>query len=73
MQQVITWFKSHWRSVCFTAGLVGCLILFAGGWGWSDNAETPFFQVLWIVFAILGLIGFIGGIHWFASSRKKFK
>lgn len=66
-----SWFERHWRAVCFIVGLLGCLALVIGGIGWTDYAETPFWQVAWIVFAALGAIGFIGGIYWYFTSKKK--
>lgn len=71
MQKVITWLKAHWQSTLFVAGLLGCAILFMFGPGWSDLANKPFWQVAWIVFCVLGFIGFAGGIYWLVTKQKK--
>ena len=70
MSKVFKYIKEHWRAICFVVGLVGCLTLTIGGIGWTDYAESKFWQVAWNVLAGLGVVGFIGGIYWFSNKKN---
>ena len=71
MTKIINFFKKYWRAVLFVLFEVSCLVLAIGGIGWTDYAETKFWQVAWIVLAILGVFGFIFGMSWMNKQRNK--
>jgi hypothetical protein len=73
MDKIIKYIKEHWRAVAFVTGLLGCLTLLIGGIGWTDYAESKFWQAAWVISAGLGLVGFIGGIYWLVNNWKKLK
>jgi hypothetical protein len=58
------------KDIAFVAFEVICLVLVIGGIGWTDYAETKFWQAAWIVLAILGGLGFIGGIYWKSQQKE---
>lgn len=57
----------------FVAGLVACLTLAIGGTGWSDYADSKFWQVAWNVLAGIGIAGFIGGVWWKSQQKEPIK
>jgi len=64
VQNVINFVKTYWKDLLYVTYLLVCLTLCIGGIGWTDYAETKFWQVAWVVLAIAGGAGFIGGIYW---------
>jgi hypothetical protein len=49
------------------------LFVSVGGFGWSDYADSKFWQVAWNVLGGLGIIGFLGGIKWKSDQREPIK
>lgn len=68
---VINFIKKWWHAILFITALLICCALFVGGIGWGDYAKTPFWWTFWPISSVLGAIGFIGLIYWFASSNNK--
>jgi len=58
------------KDIAFVAGLVACLVLTIGGIGWSDYADSKFWQIGWNVLAGVGVVGFIGGIYWKSQQKE---
>lgn len=63
--------KKYWKALLFVLFEVSCLVLAIGGIGWTDYAETKFWQVGWIILAILGVFGFIGGMWWMNKQKNQ--
>ena len=57
------------KDILFVSGLVACLVLAIGGFGWSEYANSKFWQVGWNVLGGLGVVGFVGGIYWKSQQR----
>jgi len=70
VQNVINFIKTNYKDISFVVYLIGCLVLTIGGIGWTDYAESKFWQVAWVVLAILGIIGFVGGIYWKSQQKE---
>lgn len=68
--KVLSFIKRFWRAILFVLFEVSMLVLAIGGIGWTDYAETKFWQVGWIVLAILGVIGFVGGMKWLSDKKN---
>ena len=71
MTKIINFFKKYWKATLFVLFELACLALAIGGIGWTDYAETKFWQVAWIVLAILGVLGFIFGMS--RKNKKRYK
>jgi hypothetical protein len=63
--------KKHWKALLFILFEFACLALAIGGIGWTDYAETKFWQVGWVILAILGVFGFIGGMWWMNNQKNQ--
>jgi NADH:ubiquinone oxidoreductase subunit 3 (subunit A) len=68
--KIINFVKKYWRAILFVLFEISMLVLAIGGIGWTDYAETKFWQVAWIVLAILGVIAFIAGMKWLDNQRN---
>lgn len=62
--------KKTVKSIAFVVGLVACLILAIFGWHWTDLANKPFWWNFWVAAAVLGAIGFIGGVMWYVTTKQ---
>lgn len=69
--KVLNYIKKYWKAFLLGIGLLGCLLVGVMGWHWEETAENPFWYNAWPFLALIGIAGFIGGIQWFAKSRKK--
>ena len=58
------------KDIAFVAFEVICLVLCIGGIGWTDYADSKFWQVAWIILAVLGGASFIGGIYWKSQQKE---
>jgi NADH:ubiquinone oxidoreductase subunit 3 (subunit A) len=68
--KVLNFIKRFWRAILFVLFEVSMLVLTIGGVGWTDYAETKFWQIGWVVLAVLGVIGFVGGIKWLSDKKN---
>jgi len=68
--KVINFVKRYWRAILFVLFEVSMLVLAIGGIGWTDYAETKFWQTAWIVLAVLGVIGFVAGMKWLDNQKN---
>lgn len=68
--KVLNFIKRFWRAILFVLFEVSMLVLAIGGIGWTDYAETKFWQIGWVVLAVLGVIGFVGGISWLNNKKN---
>lgn len=68
--KILEFVKTYWRAILFVLYLVVCLTLLIGGIGWTDYAETKFWQAAWIVLSILGFFGFVSGVWWLSKQKN---
>jgi VIT1/CCC1 family predicted Fe2+/Mn2+ transporter len=59
------------KSILFVAYLVAMLTLAIGGTGWSDYADSKFWQTAWNVLCGVGVAGFIGGVFWYVTGKQQ--
>jgi hypothetical protein len=69
--KILNFIKTYWHAILFVLALLACLVLCIGGIGWTDYANSKFWQVAWVVLAFIGGIGFAGLIYWLINSKKQ--
>lgn len=61
------------KDAAFVAFELITLALAIGGFGWSDYADSKFWQIGWNVLGGLGIAGFVGGMWWKSQQKEPVK